>query len=347
MAKRAPKSKERSKTPKKNGKKRLTTKFKPNEATLTELEQELGKIEEINSKSDKTSTKNRLKRVELVMKRNHEKKVLKGQIRRRRQETRENEGDEAVPTKKTITIDNAREHDKTYISKDDQEMVEEDQNDEFADYFRGEVEPQILLTTSIKHTGSIFKFIKELREVIPNCDFFPRNKYNLKEIIEQAKGEGYTAVIVVYERVKKPYRLMISHLPNGPTAEFKLSNIVYHEQLKNKSKMSDFNPELILKNFSTKNGHRTERIINALFPRREELKGRRVVTFHNPRDYIFFRHHHYQFNESFKRVHLAEIGPRFTMRLLSIQKGTFDNEFPEYEYFYKDKMGVKRRKFYL
>jgi hypothetical protein len=35
------------------------------------------------------------------------------------------------------------------------------------------------------------------------------------------------------------------------------------------------------------------------------------------------------------------------MRLLSVQRGVFNPQFGEYEWVYKDKMGVKRRKFYL
>ena len=35
------------------------------------------------------------------------------------------------------------------------------------------------------------------------------------------------------------------------------------------------------------------RMIQSLFPQDPEFKGRRVVTFHNQRDFIFFRHHRY------------------------------------------------------
>lgn len=35
------------------------------------------------------------------------------------------------------------------------------------------------------------------------------------------------------------------------------------------------------------------RIIQSLFPQEPNFRGRRVVTFHNQRDYIFFRHHRY------------------------------------------------------
>ena len=35
------------------------------------------------------------------------------------------------------------------------------------------------------------------------------------------------------------------------------------------------------------------RLIHSLFPQDPEFKGRRVVTFHNQRDFIFFRHYRY------------------------------------------------------
>jgi len=104
-------------------------------------------------------------------------------------------------------------------------------------------------------------------------------------------------------------------------------------------------PELIFKNFNTKVGFRLSRGLNALFPKKVDITGRRVVTFHNQRDFIFFRQHRYIFNEEFDKVTLQECGPRFTLRLLFIQAKTYDGEFGDYEWYYKDNMGVKRRKF--
>ena len=54
-------------------------------------------------------------------------------------------------------------------------------------------------------------------------------------------------------------------------------------------------PELILNNFSTRLGHRVGRMFASVFPQKPEFQGRRVVTFHNQRDFIFFRHHRYIF----------------------------------------------------
>ena len=50
-------------------------------------------------------------------------------------------------------------------------------------------------------------------------------------------------------------------------------------------------PEVMLNNFNTRLGHSVGRLFASLFPHDPEFTGRRVVTFHNQRDYIFVRHH--------------------------------------------------------
>ena len=278
---------------------------------------------------------------------------LKGKLRRSKQKMREElpEGApelEAIKTDAPKTIDMMREHDDTYVDlENDEELQVGNENDEYSNYFNKDYDPQILITTSIKHTGAIFRFVRELKDTLPNSYFYYRKKINLKDIVEVAKEKNFTDIIIVQERLRKPYRLILSHLPDGPTLEFKLSNVVYHDQIEGSARSTSTQPELILKNFKTKMGFRLSRAINALFPHTPDLLGRQVVTFHNQRDYIFFRQHRYIFSEDFKKVHLQEIGPRFSMRLLSVQKGTFDHQFGEYEWYYKNKMGVRRRKFYL
>ena len=49
-----------------------------------------------------------------------------------------------------------------------------------------------------------------------------------------------------------------------------------------------------------------------------------------------------------KRVGLQELGPRFTLKLRSLQKGTFDSKYGEYEWIHKrHEMDSSRRKFHL
>ena len=112
-------------------------------------------------------------------------------------------------------------------------------------------------------------------------------------------------------------------------------------------------PELILKNFRTRLGRKIGRMFAAIFPQRPDLEGRQVVTLHNQRDYIFFRQHRYMFKNDFKKVALCELGPRFTLRLRSLQKGTFDSKYGEFEFELRRKEmdteghGFAKTKFFL
>lgn len=97
--------------------------------------------------------------------------------------------------------------------------------------------------------------------------------------------------------------MLIIHLPDGPTAHFKLSNVKITPELKRSHKeISKHRPEVILTNFTTRLGCTIGRMLGALFHYQPEFKGSRVVTFHNQRDYIFFRHHKYDyFNDMFNK----------------------------------------------
>jgi ribosome production factor 1 len=252
-----------------------------------------------------------------------------------------------TPKQVSKTIDMMREKDETLFDENDKEIKEALENDEYKSYFNNEYSPQILLTTSIAHTGGIFKFIKELKNFIPNSYFYYRKKFDLGTIMKKSIEKGFTDIIVVTERLRKPYKLLLIHLPNGPTMEFKLFNVIYQDEIKDHGTSAGHNPELMFRNFKTTLGFRVQRALNALFPKDEELKGRELITFQNQRDYIFFRYYRYIFTEDFKSANLQELGPRFAMRLLYVQKGLFDPEKGDYEWLYKDKMGVRRRKFYL
>ncbi|PSN40858.1 putative ribosome production factor 1 [Blattella germanica] len=97
--------------------------------------------------------------------------------------------------------------------------------------------------------------------------------------------------------------------------------------------ISEHRPEVILNNFSTHLGNTVARMLAALFHYDPEFKGRRAVTFHNQR-----------------KVKLRELGPRFTLKLRSLQRGTFDSKTGEYEWIITDKrhdMETSRRRFYL
>ena len=323
-----------------------------------DLENEMEKLNELNRTNPTKNTRNKQKRRELVLQRRHMKKRLLSKLRRLHQKRKEeineededdedNEEKEHKPKQTTKTIEMLREKDETMIDENDQEMKEALENDEYKNYFNNEYTPQILITTSISHTGGIFRFIKELKNFLPNSYFYYRKKFDLGTIMKSAIEKEFTDIIVVTERLRKPYKLLLIHLPNGPSMEFKILDVMYQDEMQGHGVSVGYNPELMFRNFKTTLGVRVQRALNALFPKDEELKGRELITFQNQRDFIFFRYYRYIFTNNFTDVNLQEIGPRFTMRLLYVQKGLFDPEKGDYEWMYKDKMGVKRKKFYL
>ena len=91
-----------------------------------------------------------------------------------------------------------------------------------------------------------------------------------------------------------------------------------------KDKFTEEYPELIAKRFTTKLGERVVRMLQAIFPSIPNVQARQTVTFHNQRDYIFVRRHRYEF-KSREDVGIREVGPRFTLRLKSLNLGIMFN----------------------
>jgi hypothetical protein len=69
------------------------------------------------------------------------------------------------------------------------------------------------------------------------------------------------------------------------------------------------------------------------------------------------RHHRYIFEQKESKskeqqqpaviARMQELGPRFTLKLLSLQKGTFDSKYGEFEWVHKKDMDTSRRRFHL
>lgn len=78
----------------------------------------------------------------------------------------------------------------------DEDIVGENNIDEFDKYFNRETTPKILLTTNRRPRGKIFDFLKELRLTIPNLEYYPRENFRIKEIIEMAKERDFTDIMV-------------------------------------------------------------------------------------------------------------------------------------------------------
>ncbi|CAD5165779.1 uncharacterized protein LOC103995922 [Musa acuminata AAA Group] len=275
-------------------------------------------------------------------------------------------GEEPPEKKVPRTIENTREVDETVCRPDDEELFAGNDADEFSQVLKQEVTPKILITTNRFNSTRGPAFIQELLSVIPNAHYHKRGTYELKKIVEYAKNKDFTSVVVVHSNRREPDALLIINLPDGPTAHFKLSKLVLRKDIKNHGNPTDHKPELVLNNFTTRLGHRVGRMIQSLFPQDPNFRGRRVVTFHNQRDFIFFRHHRYIFESKEKKddskdkaaksknitqekviVRLQECGPRFTLKLRNLQHGTFDSKGGEYEWVHKPEMDTSRRRFFL
>ncbi|XP_074859368.1 ribosome production factor 1 [Carettochelys insculpta] len=268
--------------------------------------------------------------------------------KKKRKKEREALGDKAPPKPVPKTIENQRVYDETTVDPNDEEVAFDEATDEFAPYFNRLTVPKVLITTSDRPRGRTVRFCEQLSTVIPNSHVYYRRGLALKKIIPQCISRDFTDLIVINEDRKIPNGLVLSHLPDGPTAHFRMSSVRLRKEIKRKGKEpTEHQPEVILNNFTTRLGHSIGRMFASLFPHDPQFIGRQVATFHNQRDYIFFRFHRYIF-KSEKKVGIQELGPRFTLKLRSLQKGTFDSKFGEYEWIHKRReMDTSRRKFHL
>lgn len=320
--------------------------------------------------------KNKLKRSEMYGKYLLEKKAQKRQTRIQREKEAVALGVDATP-KRSIprTLDNTRETETTTVQHDDEEVLADEAEDEFAAYFTDTLRPKILLTTRPCPSGELFHFISDLMRFIPQLYYYPRKSYSVKEICTFGANRKFTHLMVLSEKSKVCNGMLISHLRpsssiggnclGGPTAFFKVSNVIPSTDVPNNGAPTSHVPELNLHGFTTRLGHRAGRFLGSLFPHNAQFQGRQVATFHNQRDFIFVRHHRYVFEEGSSssatsattssdtgkkktKARLQELGPRFTLKMRWLQEGTFDTQFGEYEWFHKRKeMDTTRRKFHL
>lgn len=291
--------------------------------------------------------RNKEQRMALFKKMKKEKHKKKMQERRARRKA-------GLPANPGHTIESLREKDQTEVANlndsDNEELQKELELDDFSKYFERSYEPKVLITFADNPVTKTRKFGLELSRIFPNALVKIRNKSSVKKICKSAEREQFTDVVIVNEDRRKPNGLLVIHLPNGPTAHFKLSNVKLTSDIKRDHKeITKHRPEVILNNFTTRLGLTVGRMLGALFHHDPEFRGRRAVTFHNQRDYIFFRHHRYEFTKEGKRVKLRELGPRFTLKLRSLQEGTFDSKTGDYAWIISNKRHAmeSRRRFFL
>jgi len=287
------------------GKKPINTATKileKNRGTVTALRRNPGHI------------KNKLKRSEMYGKYLLEKKHLQKQRRVQRDKKAEELGVDVETLKQTPkTLDNTREAEATMVQVEDIEVMGDEGTDEFVDYFEDTVRPKILLTTRPRPSAKLFHFINDLMRFFPQLFYYPRKSFSMKDIIEFAgKGDrNFTHLMVLSEKSKVCNGMIVSHLRktgaaaggdetvkcSGPTAFFKISNVIPSTDVPSHGTSTSHVPEMVLNGFGTRLGHRVGRFLGSLFPHNAQFQGRQVATFHNQRDYIFVRHHRYIFEE--------------------------------------------------
>ncbi|KAJ3927903.1 MAG: anticodon-binding protein [Lentinula lateritia] len=301
------------------------------------------------SRFEPSIIKNKIKREEIA---NKNKKAKSQDKLQRRLARAKLEANDPTAKKKRLstnvprTLDNMREFDPSFLTADPSsssqtqdgpnpssgepaydENAEDLASDPFAAYFNSEedpnIPPKVLITTSPKASKPTYEFCDEIVGIFPGAEFIRRKKgkgFEVGRIAGWAAGRGYKHMVVVNEDMKKPNAITLIHLPNGPTAYFKLTSIELTKQIYGHARATPHNPELVLNNFVTRLGHTVGRMLQTLFPPLPEFQGRQVVTLHNQRDFLFFRRHRYAFRSP-EKVALQEIGPRFTLKLRSLRKG--------------------------
>ncbi|KAJ3516935.1 hypothetical protein NLJ89_g805 [Agrocybe chaxingu] len=288
------------------------------------------------SRFEASQIKNKIKREEVVRK---AKKAKNQQKLQRRLEQAKLEANDPSLKKKRLaenvprTLDNTRDFDPSILTADPSISQTQDEldadlaNDPFASYFTSvddpSIPPKILITTSPKSSKATYDFCDELVGVFPGAEFIRRKKgkgFEMGRIAGWAADRGYKHLCVINEDMKKPNAVTLVYLPNGPSAYFKLTSIELTKQIFGHARATAHYPELVLNGFVTRLGHAVGRMFQTTFPQLPEFQGRQVVTFHNQRDFIFFRRHRYAFRST-EKVALQEIGPRFTLKLRWLKKG--------------------------
>jgi len=280
------------------------------------------------------------------------------------------------------TIENTRAPDATMVGADaDGEVADDEAADEFSGHFARDREPKVLLTTCHKPTREMYAFLAEMLGVLPRAEYYARGGFLLKQVVGFAAERNYTDLLVFNEsrhlQGREVDAMLHVHLPDGPTARYRLSSLKLGRDIAGHARPSAHRPELVLNGFDTRVGRRLGRMVASLFHQDPHFVGRRVVTLHNQRDFVFFRHHRYVFEAKERRgaaaaavlkeaaerekkagkrrgaaaehgtaaaraaaapaskvvkARLQEIGPRFTLRLESLQRGTFDSKAGEFEW---------------
>lgn len=250
------------------------------------------------------------------------------------------------PLPKEIADDEQLQKDFQYdqTMKEGENVDEEKIDDEYATS-SGISEPRIMVTTSRDPSTRLSQFAKEIKLLFPNAVRFNRGGYIMPNIVSACIKSGTSDLIILHEHRGVPTSLTISHFPHGPTAYFTLHNVVLRHDINNHGNQSEVNPHLIFENFTTPLGERIVTILKHLFSPGPKKDAARVITFANTGDFISVRQHVYV--RTREGVEIAEVGPRFEMRLFELRLGTLENKDADIEWKLRRFVRTASRKDYL
>ncbi|XP_018020704.1 U3 small nucleolar ribonucleoprotein protein IMP4 [Hyalella azteca] len=186
-------------------------------------------------------------------------------------------------------------------------------------------DPKIFITTSHNPSSRLKMFAKEMKLIIPNSERMNRGSFDVKSLLSSAKSNGFTDVVILHETRGRPDHMVVSHLPNGPTAYYTLMDVKLRHDIPDCGTMSEAYPHLIFHNFNTRLAKRIQSTLKYLFPV-PKLESVRSLSFINHSDFIIFRHHVANKGEKGMFDSLTEVGPQFTMLCHKIIRGTVDEE---------------------
>ncbi|SBT33984.1 ribosome production factor 1, putative (RPF1) [Plasmodium ovale wallikeri] len=217
-----------------------------------------------------------------------------------------------IPIEKKIprSIENLAIFDENKISSENEKfLLSENCIDEFSDYFKKMKEPNILITSIKRPSKNTILFIKELSLIFPHVFYEPRINHSMEFLINNAIENKFSTFILIEEGINNhPKYMFICTLPNGPTSKYSLSNVVYAHKKKTDIEITTLPPEVYITNFNTFIGERIKRQLHTLVPFNPAYKGQKV------------------------KCKLNEIGPGFTLQLLSLKDGLINDKEKMYEF---------------
>ncbi|CAN6632675.1 U3 small nucleolar ribonucleoprotein protein Imp4p [Trichomonascus vanleenenianus] len=224
------------------------------------------------------------------------------------------------------------------------ESLNEEVDDEYS-ALSGIQDPKIVVTTSRDPSTKLAQFAKEVKLLFPTSIRLNRGNTILPSLVSACQSSATTDLVLLHEHRGVPTAMTISHFPHGPTASFSLHNVVLRHDIPDVGNQSEAYPHLVFDNFTSPLGKRIVTVLKHLFPAGVKKDSSRVITFANRGDFISVRQHVYV--RTREGVELAEVGPRFEMKLYELKLGTIENKDADIEWKHRGFVRTANKKDYL